>query len=187
MPKSHDVLDGENRAAVLDGLHKAYFAIGVDSAAPGPSDVTIEGSCHPALQHAAAAWNDPGLQRCGLDHQDNHITSNAAAGVATGNNVQVLDNLIDHNGQEGFSAHGNGGLYQGNDIAYNNYNLAVDPGWEAGGGKAYATRNLTFRDNYVHDNGGPGLWADTNNIYTTCYPQYDQQQLGAGDLRGDLL
>ena len=62
---------------------------------------------------------------------------NAAAGVATGDNVQVLGNLIDHNGQEGFSAHGNGGLYQDNEIAYNNYNLAVDAGWEAGGGKAW--------------------------------------------------
>ena len=28
------------------------------------------------------------------------------------------------------------------------------------------TRNLTFKSNYVHDNGGPGLWADTNNINT---------------------
>ena len=87
--------------------------------------------------------------------------------MATGDNVRVLSNLIDHNAQEGFAAHGNGGLYQGNDIAYNNSNLAVDATWEAGGGKASGTDNLTFRDNNVHDNGGPGLWADTNNINTT--------------------
>ena len=86
--------------------------------------------------------------------------------MLTGSNVRVLNNLIEHNGQEGFSAHGNDGLYQGNNIAYNNYDLRIDASWEAGGGKAYDTRNLTFKSNYVHDNGGPGLWADNNNIYT---------------------
>ena len=52
----------------------------------------------------------------------------------------MLNNLIDHNGQEGFSAHGDGGVYQGNNIAYNNYNLRIDGAWEAGGGKAYDTK-----------------------------------------------
>ena len=32
--------------------------------------------------------------------------------------------------------------------------------------KPMTPRNLTFKSNYVHDNGGPGLWADNNNIYT---------------------
>ena len=88
--------------------------------------------------------------------------------------------LIDHNGQEGFSAHGNGGLYQGNEIAYNNYNLAVGAGWEAGGGKAFDTRDLTFKANYVHDNGGNGLWADTNNINTTFDDNKVSNNWGAG-------
>jgi parallel beta-helix repeat protein len=167
IPRSHDVLNGENRRAVLDGQHQAFFAIGSESFAPGPSDVTVEGFViqhynTPVQRGAIQDYNGPGWII-----KNNHITNNTAAGVATGNNVRVLDNLIDHNGQEGFSAHGNGGLYQGNVIAYNNESLGVNPGWEAGGGKAYATRNLTFRDNNVHNNGGPGLWADTNNIYTT--------------------
>ena len=92
----------------------------------------------------------------------------------------MLDNLIDHNGQEGFSAHGIGGLYQGNEIAYNNYNLKVDGGWEAGGGKAFDTSNLTFKSNFVHDNGGPGLWADTNNIDTTFEGNTVSNNWGAG-------
>ncbi len=167
VPKSHDVLDGEGRAAVLDGGNSAWYAIYGGSAAVGPSDVTIRG-------FVIRGFNTP-LQRGAIQDyngpdwiiQDNHITDNAAAGVATGDKVQVLDNMIDHNGQEGFSAHGNGGLYEDNDIAYNNFNLAVDPHWEAGGGKAWATDDLTFEGNYVHDNGGTGLWADTNNINTT--------------------
>ena len=147
----------------------AAFAIFGDSASPGPSDVTIRGFVvrnfarkTPLQRGAIQDYNGRGWII-----ENNHITNNAAAGVATGSNVRVLGNLIDHNRQEGFSAHGNGGLYQGNEIAYNNYNLAVNPNWEAGGGKAFETRNLTFKSNYVYDNGGPGLWADTDNIYTT--------------------
>ena len=166
-PKSGDVLDGGDRAAVLEGGNSAAFAIFGDSASRGPSDVTIRGFVirnfkTPLQRGAIQDYNGPGWII-----ENNHITNNAAAGVATGSNVRVLGNLIDHNGQEGFSAHGNGGLYQSNEIAYNNYNLAVNPNWEAGGGKAFETRNLTFKSNYVYDNGGPGLWADTNNIYTT--------------------
>jgi parallel beta-helix repeat protein len=167
IPKSGDVLDGGNRAAILDGGNSAPYAIYGDSTSRGPSNVTIRGFVirnfkTPLQRGAIQDYNGP---RWII--QNNHITKNAAAGVGTGDDVRVLGNLIDRNGQEGFSAHGNGGLYQGNEIAYNNYNLAIDAGWEAGGGKAGNTRYLTFRSNNVHDNGGTGLWADTDNIYTT--------------------
>jgi parallel beta-helix repeat protein len=166
VPKSGDVLDGGGQAAILDGGHSASYAVYGDSASPGPSDVTVRGFVvqnfsTPLQRGAIQDYNGPGWII-----QGNHITQNAAAGVATGDKVQVLRNLIDHNGQEGFSAHGNGGLYLGNQIAYNNFNLAVNATWEAGGGKAWGTDNLTFKSNHVHDNGGPGLWADTNNINT---------------------
>jgi parallel beta-helix repeat protein len=167
VPKSGDVLDGGGQAAVLDGGNSASYAVDGDSVSPAPSDVTVRGFVirgfrTPLQQGAVQDYNGPGWIIEG-----NRITGNAAAGVATGDGVRVIGNQLDHNGQEGFSAHGNGGLYLGNEIAFNNLNLAVDPAWEAGGGKAWATGNLTFRSNYVHDNGGPGLWADTNNINTT--------------------
>ena len=180
VPKSGDVLDGGRGTAVLDGGNSASYAIYGDSALPGPADVTIRGFVirdfnTPLQRGAIQDFNGPGWVI-----EDNHITKNAAAGVATGDKVRVLGNLIDHNGQEGFSAHGSGGLYQGNEIAYNNYNLAVDAGWEARGGKAAGTTNLTFKDNYVHDNGGNGLWADTNNIYTTFEDNIVSNNWGAG-------
>ena len=126
IPKSGDVLNGGNRTAILDGGNSADYAIYGDSVSPGPSDVTVRGFViqdfnTPLQRGAIEDFNGPGWII-----QNNHITRNAAAGVATGDNVQVLDNLIDHNGQEGFSAHGDGGLYQGNEIAYNNYNLAIN-------------------------------------------------------------
>jgi parallel beta-helix repeat protein len=180
IPKSRDVLDGGNRAAILDGNNSAPYAIYGDLTSPGPSDITIRGFViqdfnTPLQRGAIQDYNGPGWII-----QNNHITKNAAAGVGTGDDVRVLGNLIDHNGQEGFSAHGNGGLYQGNEIAYNNYNLAVDPGWEAGGGKAGVTRYLTFKSNYVHDNGGTGLWADTDNIYTMFDDNKIINNAGAG-------
>jgi parallel beta-helix repeat protein len=167
VPKPGDVLDGGRQTAVLDGGNSAPYAVYGDSASPGPAQVTVQGFViqnfkTPLQQGAIQDFNGPDWII-----RNNHITHNAAAGVATGDNVRVLNNLIDHNGQEGFAAHGDGGLYQGNEIAYNNFNLTVDPTWEAGGGKAWETDHLTFRNNNVHDNGGPGLWADTNNINTT--------------------
>lgn len=179
IPKTGDVLDGGHWGAVLAGDNTASCAIYGGSALNGPSDVTVRGFVvhnfkTPLQRGAIQDYNGPGWII-----QDNHITQNAAAGVATGSNVRVLGNLIDHNGQEGFSAHG-GGLYEDNEIAYNNDNLVVDAAWEAGGGKAYETRNLTFRSNYVHDNGGNGLWADTNNIYTTFDGNTITNNSGAG-------
>jgi parallel beta-helix repeat protein len=180
IPKPHDVLDGGNRAAILEGGKSARYAVYGDSTSHGPSDVTVRGFVirdfnTPLQRGAIQDYNGPGWII-----QNNHITKNAAAGVGTGDGVRVLGNLIDHNGQEGFSAHGDGGLYQGNEIAYNNYNLAIDAGWEAGGGKASDTRYLTFKSNYVHDNGGTGLWADTDNIYTTFDGNKIINNTGAG-------
>ena len=180
IPKSGDVLDGGSRAATLDGGNSAKYAIYGDSTSPRPSDVTVRGFViqdfdTPLQEGAIEDFNGPGWII-----EDNHITKNAAAGVATGDNVRVLDNLIDHNGEEGFSAHGNGGLYEDNVIAYNNYNLKVDPGWEAGGGKAVETAHLTFKSNYVYDNGGNGLWDDGNNIDTTFEDNTVSNNWGAG-------
>jgi parallel beta-helix repeat protein len=180
IPKPGDVLDGGNRVATLDGGSSARYAIYGDLTSHGPSDVTVRGFVIQDFNTPLQAGVIQDYNGSGWIIQNNHITKNAAAGVATGDDVRVIGNLIDQNGQEGFSAHGTGGLYQDNEIAYNNYNLAVDGGWEAGGGKAYDTRNLTFKSNYVHDNGGPGLWADTNNINTTFEDNTVNNNWGAG-------
>lgn len=179
-PKAGDVLDGGGQGAVLDGGNVAPFGVYGDSTNPGPPHVTIRG-------FVIRNYNTP-LQRGAIQDyngagwivQDNHITKNRAAGVATGDDAQVLNNLVDHNGQEGFSAHGNGALYQGNEISYNNFDLKVDPSWEAGGGKAWGTQHLTFRFNHVHDNGGNGLWDDTNNIYIIYDGNLVNNNWGAG-------
>ena len=37
----------------------------------------------------------------------------------------------------------------------------------SGGGKFWQDQNVTVQDNYVHDNYGVGIWADTNNDGST--------------------
>jgi parallel beta-helix repeat protein len=58
------------------------------------------------------------------------------------------------------------GLVEDNEIGYNNWLAEYAWGWEAGGSKFWSNVDLVIRNNYVHNNHGPGLWADTNNIGT---------------------
>ena len=58
-----------------------------------------------------------------------------------------------------------GALVEGNEI-YGNNTTGADEYYEAGGSKFGETENLIVRDNFVHDNNGPGLWTDIDNINT---------------------
>ena len=162
-PRAGQIFDGGNRAAIFDGQSTRANAF----RASGVANVTIRGfvikSYRSPLQSAAIQ----SFGSTGWTIENNHITRNAATAVATDSGAKVLNNLMDHNGQQGYAVHGAGILYEGNEISYNNENLAVDATWEAGGGKAWATKNAVFRSNHVHHNGGHGLWDDTNNIYIT--------------------
>ena len=126
-PQNNDVFDGNGQTAVLDGGNSAQFAFYGDANSTGPAGVTIQNF---KIQNYATP-----LQRGAIQDyngaswviQGNNITGNAAAAVATGDNVQVLNNKLDGNQQEGFSAHGTGGLYQGNDISNNDTAMNSDP------------------------------------------------------------
>jgi hypothetical protein len=91
--------------------------------------------------------------------------------------MQVIGNFIHHNSQIGIDTNFADSVdptvtfanivVSSNEIAYNNYRHDFDPGWEAGGTKFWGTSNLQVTNNYVHDNIGPGLWSDTDNVKTT--------------------
>ena len=95
----------------------------------------------------------------------NTIIENSGAGVVADSASIVRSNRINDNGQLGIGGHGEGGLVEGNEIARNHTN-GFSIGWEAGGSKWTHTRGLVVRNNYVHDNAGPGLWTDIDNIDT---------------------
>jgi parallel beta-helix repeat protein len=93
------------------------------------------------------------------------ISVRDGGGVAR-NNV-IRNNRVHHNHQLGFAVTGTvGTLIEGNEIAYNNWLVEYDWGWEAGGTKFWETQGLVVRGNWSHHNNGPGLWADTDNTGT---------------------
>lgn len=72
---------------------------------------------------------------------------------------RVIDSSFLHNGQSGVGGQVRGLVIESSEVAYNN-EVGLDPEWEAGGLKLGASESVVLRNNYVHDNDGPGLWAD---------------------------
>jgi parallel beta-helix repeat protein len=165
VPKSGDVFLGE-AGTVLDGGGTVPFAFEVGSSYP--SNVTVKGL---VIQHYA-----PGTRRGAVNAGDNarrttgwvvsncEIRDNVGAGLKFGDQMQVLNNYIHHNDQIGAVGGGDGILFEGNEVAYNNPAWHYQFGFELGGIKFAYTDRLVARGNYVHDNNGPGMWTDFNNI-----------------------
>ncbi|MFF6815388.1 right-handed parallel beta-helix repeat-containing protein [Streptomyces sp. NPDC012403] len=151
--------------AVLDGRRTSQYAFGGSA-----RDVTVR---HLTVQHFVAP-HDEGVVNSGsadgwvIEHT--RIQYNSGAGMMAGNRQRVRGNCLRGNGQYGLNAYkstGIGGLLvEGNEITDNNRD-----DWErrkpgcgcTGGAKFWAVDGADVRGNWVHDNRGPGLWADTNN------------------------
>ena len=96
------------------------------------------------------------------------VRLNHGTGITLNSNGVARGNYIHHNGQKGIGANRIGAtniVIEDNEISFNNY-AGYDWGWEAGGTKFHATVGLIVRNNFVHDNGGPGLWTDGDNLNT---------------------
>ena len=132
------------------------------------SDVTIRGLiiekyATPAQSGAIHAMTDPGPLSHNWIVENNEIRLNHGGGIRSGHGTHILNNKIHHNGQIGITGAGTGILVDGNEIDHNNY-AGFAYGWEAGGAKFSFTNNLVVRKNFVHDNQGPGLWTDGDNV-----------------------
>ena len=88
-------------------------------------------------------------------------------------NVTVEDNEISYNDTCDFE-----GLLNNPAIGWSNHNPVparyrnsycgkVTPDGNQGGFKLWHTNGVTIKENYIHNNWGPGAWADTNNANTT--------------------
>ena len=124
-------------------------------------NLTIEKFASPAQDGAVDSRDSAGWL---VAH--NTIRLNHGAGVNTNSRSRVIGNRIVRNGQLGIAGRGNDVLVAGNEIADNNWG-GFAHGWEAGGTKWVGTDGLVVRDNWSHDNRGPGLWTDEGNIRTT--------------------
>lgn len=91
------------------------------------------------------------------------VRLNHFAGIRTVDGASARSNRVHHNGALGFIGAGDDVLIEGNEIAFNNV-AGYDPRWAAGGAKWVYTQRLTVRNNYSHDNHGPGLWTDIDNV-----------------------
>jgi parallel beta-helix repeat protein len=148
--------------AILTGSDSTDIAFG-----GGAKNVTIKGLVIERFKNPAQF----GAIHTGGSHwliEGNEFRYNAGGGVAISPGFRIIGNYIHHNEQIGIIGSGSDVLVEGNEIAYNNPNDRYEMGWEAGGAKFVKTTNLVVRNNYVHDNHGPGLWTDGNN-YNTLY------------------
>ena len=99
------------------------------------------------------------------------ITRNDGAGLMAGTRQQVRGNCLRDNGQYGINAYQAGDgitgmVVEGNEITGNNtgdWEAKIDGCGCTGGVKFWAVNRADVRGNWVHDNRGVGLWADTNN------------------------
>jgi hypothetical protein len=111
--------------------------------------------------------------------ENNVIRLNHGIGIRLGDGMQVLRNKLLRNGQLGIGGGGSNGIVDGNEIAFNNY-AGYDYSWEAGGSKFAFTTNLVVRNNYAHDNKGPGLWTDIENENTFYEHNHTKSNQEAG-------
>jgi parallel beta-helix repeat protein len=181
--KHGDELIGQP-GAVMDGRNVTNWAVQPNRA----NNVTIKGleirNYSSEDQYApitartyegAAAGIGWKVENCDLHH-------NGYAGLALSDGSIARNNRIHDNGVIGIEiswVRDSGALVEGNEI-YRNNTTGADEYHEAGGSKFGATENLIVRNNYVHDNNGPGLWTDTDNVNTLYESNVVEDNSGSG-------
>ena len=158
--------------AILDGQGKNNYAFEMNTGykASVATGVTIE---YLTVESFTAGQGMSVVGQGGYDGwtiRYNLVKDNPnGAGIALGSNSTITDNCMTHNGEYGFISFQSRNItLTDNEISYNDEAGAYDhPGGIncgcAGGGKFWQTLGATVTGNYVHDNGDPGLWADTDN------------------------
>jgi parallel beta-helix repeat protein len=177
--------DGDQPGVTIEYLTIEKFQPNGDAAAINQSTNTKW-----TLQYDTITLNVPGAGViAGADNtlKDNCLTLNGQYGFQSssvgpwGNdsvtggpyNVTVTHNEISYNDTCDFE-----GLLSNAAIGWSGYNPVpsryrnshcgtVTGDGNQGGFKLWATNGVTIEDNYIHNNWGPGIWADTDNANTT--------------------
>ena len=110
---------------------------------------------------------------------NNEVRWNHSGGISLLNGSTANLNYVHNNGQKGISGSGNNILVEGNKVSFSNW-AGFDCSWECGGMKFAITNNLTLRSNSIHDNLGPGVWIDTDNINTLYEGNVIMNNFGGG-------
>ncbi len=139
------------------------------------NNVTVKGLL---VQHVNNAINSPALGAqnvgSGWDIENNEVAFNATEGIRVGASAIVKNNQVHDNGQLGLSGFQSTGANIESNTIYNNClgancNTAYFQGGgdEAGGMKFFRGSSITIKNNNVHDNGGDGIWLDTDIFNST--------------------
>ncbi len=126
------------------------------------SSVTIRNIYLEKYACAAQAGALDGASGSGWDVLDCAVRYNHGIGLRIGTGMEVLRCDIHNNQQMGIGGIGTNVLVENNRIHHNN--VQFNYGWEGGGSKFVRTEGLILRNNYAHDNQGPGLWLDIDNL-----------------------
>ncbi|PKT74109.1 hypothetical protein CW362_05540 [Streptomyces populi] len=165
VPKKGDVYLGAP-GAVLDGRRTNQYAFSGNAPGVTIRYLTVRGFVAPQNEGVV---NHDSADGWVIEHTT--IQDNSGAGLMAGARQQVRASCLRDNGQYGMNAYkGNGPIsglvLEGNEITGNNTD-----DWErkqegcgcTGGVKFWAVDGADVRGNWVHDNRGTGLWADTDN------------------------
>lgn len=152
--------------AVLDGQGRNQYAFTTPASGVTIRHLTVRGFVAP---HDEGVVNHDSGNAWVLEH--NVIEGNQGAGLMAGAHQRMRHNCLRHNGQYGLNAYQSGNgitglLLEGNEITGNNTDdwEKRSPGCGCTGGmKFWSVNGADIRDNWIHDNRGAGIWADTNN------------------------
>lgn len=164
-PKDGDIYLGAP-GAVLDGQGRNRYAFTQHAQNVTIRNLTVQGFVAP--QDEGVVNHDSGN---GWVLENDTVQNNDGAAMMAGARQQIRHTCLRNNGQYGMNAFQDGDKITGlvlenNEIAGNNTDdfEAKNPGCGCSGGvKFWAVNGADVRGNWVHDNHGPGLWADTNN------------------------
>ena len=168
IPQDGDTFVGAP-GAILDGRNRNRYAFGGNATDVTVSFLTVQNFGKEADNNNEGVVNHDSAARWTV--HANQIQKNAGAGVMLGSGNRLTANCLRDNGQYGFSSYHVDDVrdivLDGNEIAGNNTDdwEKREPGCGCtGGGKFWATTGAVVTGNYVHDNRGAGLWADSNNV-----------------------
>lgn len=167
-PKDNDTFIGAP-GAIIDGSNTQPVAFGFNDHASG---VTIK---YLTIQHFAGPQNN-GIVNQGQGARwtvqyntigNNPDTNGGANGVEIGDNDVVSYNCFTYNAQGGIASVGSTGfVVDHNEVSHNGdgYEAIHNCGCSSGM-KFFTSTNVIVTNNWIHDNGAPALWADTNNSF----------------------
>jgi hypothetical protein len=152
--------------AIIDGRGRNRYAFTTQARDVRIRHLTIRGFTPPVEEGAVNHDSGDGWV---IEH--NTIEGNKGAALMAGARQQVRHNCLRNNGQYGMNAYQAANAIVGLVVEHNEIVGNNTDDWEAkvpgcgctGGIKFWAVNGADVRSNWVHDNYGAGLWADTNN------------------------